>query len=965
MSNSESGVLADQASARASTPTPGIVVLATSDDGAAPALVRMDQPTVISNRVPAASPANGAAASPLELRKLLLGEKLDHFEVLDYIGGGGMGAVFRARDATLDRIVAVKVLAREQSVNDETVRRFHNEAQSAARLDHDNIARAYYVGEDRGLHFIVFEYIQGVNIRAMVEQRGPLPLAEACSYTLQVALALAHACSRDVVHRDIKPSNVLITADGRAKLVDMGLARLHQVDRSGDDLTASGVTLGTFDYISPEQARDPRTADVRSDLYSLGCTLYFMLTARPPFPEGTVLQKLLQHQGDAPPDPAEFNPGLPHELTAIVRKMMAKDPKHRYQHPDELVGDLLSLAERQGWQALDAERSTWVAPPRGLPQALARHVPWMAPLAALIAIVLVLDHLWSAPSADADMQRSRRSSRTVATVEPQAAAGGNRRNASNDDGKPAANAGKKPNAGGPAVQARGPKKSPDEAAAKPRSDVQRANQSVEDAVRPGEKSRPAATGAAGRSAAETEKAASRTNVAGVEKSQPSTNQNNQSPATGQSAAPSTSAATAAGVLVVDPNGTGDNVFTSLKAATVKAKNFDVIELRYNGPLQERPFVLNNLRLTIRSGEKFRPVVLFRPDDVDPLRYPRSMITVAGGQLSLVNVSLELDVPHPLAISAQSWTMFETQRAEQISLSQCTLTISNASESLAAAHSAVAFFDVTAAPGNGMMDMGMNMDMSPAVSSPPVLEKTMQLQLTDCIARGEAVFLRSRQSQPFELTWENGLLATSESLLLADVRTPASQRAAPLRMDIRLSHVTALVRGGLCVFDGDQARDIAHAEVKCSNCILIAGDQAAVLERRGVETAAADPNGFSRGNIVWVGDRNFYEGFRIFWRTGYLSAPPDEVTWDKWKTAWGQSHESSPPWGPVAWKRRVDVSKPIYLHAPADYALDESSPNNPALRAATDGRDVGFDLADLPSLEPAARKERATSDEPAS
>ena len=141
-----------------------------------------------------------------------------------------------------------------------------------------------------------------------------------------MAEALSHASQRDVIHRDIKPSNVLITPEGKAKLVDMGLARLHQVEHPDNDLTASGVTLGTFDYISPEQARDPRSADVRSDLYSLGCSFYFMLTGRPPFPEGTVLQKLLQHQAEDPVDPRQFRPDLPSEIGAILAKMLAKNP---------------------------------------------------------------------------------------------------------------------------------------------------------------------------------------------------------------------------------------------------------------------------------------------------------------------------------------------------------------------------------------------------------------------------------------------------------------------------------------------------------------------------------------------------------------------------------------------------------------------------------------------------------------
>ena len=226
--------------------------------------------------------------------------------------------------------VALKILSPEHAADPETVARFQNEAQSAARLDHDNIARVYDVGKDRGLHYIVFEFIDGVNVRDLVESKGPLSLAEAVSYTLQVADALAHAAERNVVHRDIKPSNLLITPAGQAKLIDMGLARLREVGAAAADLTASGVTLGTFDYISPEQARDPRNTDVRSDIYSLGCTFFFMLAGQPPFLGGTMLQKLLQHQGDQPPDVRQFRPELPEDVNRILRKMLAKDPRHRY-----------------------------------------------------------------------------------------------------------------------------------------------------------------------------------------------------------------------------------------------------------------------------------------------------------------------------------------------------------------------------------------------------------------------------------------------------------------------------------------------------------------------------------------------------------------------------------------------------------------------------------------------------------
>jgi serine/threonine-protein kinase len=241
-----------------------------------------DPKTIISNRPPLASPGQGEMEERLDAGKFSPGDMLGPYELIEYIGGGGMGRVYRALDTQLNRIVALKVLPPEHAADVETLLRFRNEARSAARLDHDSVVRVYYVGEDRTFPYLVFEFIEGQTIRALVERGGPLRLADALSYTLQVADVLTHAAERGVVHRDIKPSNVMITPQGRAKVIDLGLARLGDVNDSESDLTASGVTLGTFDYISPEQARDPRTVDVRSDIYSLGCAFFYMLSGRPP-----------------------------------------------------------------------------------------------------------------------------------------------------------------------------------------------------------------------------------------------------------------------------------------------------------------------------------------------------------------------------------------------------------------------------------------------------------------------------------------------------------------------------------------------------------------------------------------------------------------------------------------------------------------------------------------------------------
>ena len=330
--------------------------------------------------------AAGALPDASDVAPHVLGARLDHFELLDSIGVGGMGRVFRSRDTRLDRLVALKVLSPELSNDPEICRRFEQEAKAAARLDDRHFARVYFFGFDKGLRYIAMEYVEGENIRQKIQKIGRLSVAMVVNIGIQIARGLSHAASCGVVHRDIKPSNIILTPDGTAKLVDMGLARnFFQQSSPASELTQAGVTLGTFDYISPEQALDPRDADVRSDIYSLGCTLYHALTGRPPFNKGSALQKILQHQNDAVPDPRRFAQDLPEPVVAILMKMLAKEPKDRYQHPAELIDDLRAVAnllevplpDEQGYAAVIRTQSHfWES-----------QFSWVAPLVVLLAAV--------------------------------------------------------------------------------------------------------------------------------------------------------------------------------------------------------------------------------------------------------------------------------------------------------------------------------------------------------------------------------------------------------------------------------------------------------------------------------------------------------------------------------------------------------------------------------------------------
>jgi serine/threonine-protein kinase len=328
------------------------------------------------------------AAAPRRLPQP--GDRIGAFLLEEHIGAGGMGTVYRARDLCLERLVALKILPGEGANDPDVVPRFYQEARSAARLDHESIARIFSIGHDGGFHYIAFEYIEGATIRQRVQDGGPLPVGETVDYTLQIAGALVHAAERGVVHRDIKPSNLIVTPQGRVKLVDMGLARRFEREGAQPDegLTQSGVTLGTFDYISPEQARDPRDVDVRSDLYSLGCTMFHMLAGRPPFPEGTVLQKLLQHQEEAPPDVRSVAPGVPADLAAMVLKLMAKEPDRRYQSAEQLARDLAGLAGAHGLRVGGPDVLSWLAPAPA--PSWERHLVWGVPSVGLAALVALL-----------------------------------------------------------------------------------------------------------------------------------------------------------------------------------------------------------------------------------------------------------------------------------------------------------------------------------------------------------------------------------------------------------------------------------------------------------------------------------------------------------------------------------------------------------------------------------------------
>jgi serine/threonine protein kinase len=286
-----------------------------------------------------------------QARRLLQGraEKLvlGSYIILDPLGEGSMGQVFKARHRDLRRVAAVKLIRKDKLHNPNVVKRFEREVRAAAALDHPNIVLAYDADKIGGKHMLVMEYIEGaVDLGRVVAKHGPLPVEQACDCVRQAALGLQHASERGLVHRDIKPHNLLVTADGKTvKIVDMGLARLDELegDESGTVLTRAGTGLGTADYVAPEQALSSHTADIRADIYSLGCTFYYLLTAQVPFPDGGTVEKLVKHMKEKPRAVERIRPDIPPEVAAVVRKMMAKKPLDRYQTPAEVAAVLAKI----------------------------------------------------------------------------------------------------------------------------------------------------------------------------------------------------------------------------------------------------------------------------------------------------------------------------------------------------------------------------------------------------------------------------------------------------------------------------------------------------------------------------------------------------------------------------------------------------------------------------------------------
>jgi len=807
-------------------------------------------------------------SSSIAANLLPAGTRMGHYVIKKHIGGGGMGQVYQATDKALDRDVAIKVLTQQRTDDQGTVARFLNEARSAARLNHEHIAQVYfaYAGDDgaddvSSIPFIAFEYVEGINIRAMVEEHDVFPLSQALNYLLQIAHALAHAATHGVVHRDVKPSNILITREGRAKLIDMGLARLLDTSEARGDLTASGVTLGTFDYISPEQARDPRNADIRSDIYSLGCTFFYMLAGRPPFPEGTVLQKLLQHQGDAPPDIRSFQPTIPAEIAFLIQKMMAKDPKQRFQTPTVLIEALTDVARRLGLRPAGQGSLVWTHARPNRRSLLLRHVPWMAAV-SLLLVGFFLATLFLTPSEPfrppdwtdmpmppqnidiaaqpAEPFRTPVRSFNVAFVSQPAIQSSQRLAA--------------PVAGGGVVAA----------------GLQLAQ------PRTGRLTNPALV----RLASST--AASGTGTLGTG----TLSVAQFSPASQHIAAGRTGFVSQ--VRVVDPEDRTIGSYSSIASALIGAENGTTIELRWNGTLRiPEPIRLDHRDLRFVAAAGFEPILFFEPTELQ-----RSFFTVFSSSLEFERVGIEVRIDPNVRLP--HWSLFELAGGVQLTFDQCCLTIQNRIHfDHAAYHDDVAFFRNSAPTFlEGASNLG------------DTVFEPLTIEVTNSLLRGEAVGIRSNVPQDIDIRFTNSLIALAKPFIhIAESRRAVKQTTT----QIRWNKVAFFGRQWVADLQKELAAEPMIVDFNTQQSVFVLNRSPfAVL--RGLQSRQRMMDDFQ-----WTGAGNHFQGVSgLQFRSP--SSLPDDMSLEEWQEEWTLGTQEQTKIDTLILN---EIFKPMFRYTPLD------------------------------------------------
>ncbi len=904
-------------------------------------LVADDEKTVISvpesSRVEARTDVSAAVQSdPLRQRLFPAngsptgdesGVRLAHFEIRQRLGAGGMGAVFRALDLELARDVALKILHPGPSQDNSMVARFRNEARACAQLNHDNIARVFYAGSQDGLYFIAYEFASGCTIRDLIMERGQLSVAETVNYAIQVTLALNHIAAAGVVHRDIKPSNIMLTDTGRVKVVDLGLARRETEDSIGD-ITVAGTTLGTFDYIAPEQARDPRNADVRSDIYSLGCTMYHMLTGQPPYPEGTALQKLLDHQGKTPPDPRALNPRVSEGLAAIMRKMMANIPEHRYQAAGLLLNDLMRMASMLGLQSVPAEGIVWKKLQAARPATPIGAI-WV--FASVVAICLTAIFLQRWPLRSGELILAGGDER------------GEWREVRPENYPPVATAGESAQRSPTTVESTARSADPGSSAtgievaantaetgnlSGGTADSGSGNKSVNGVVESGLplSALPVPIASAAGGIAPTLADLSQLPI----------------PADAVDTArkpPMVAASEQMGPFVLQRSNGPAQSFRTLKAAIADAQSGDVVLLRYNGypddlPAQP-PVRIVGINLIVRAAEGYRPTLEF--DGVaESALTPGQMFSIRNqGSLTIRDLDLRVVVRDDL--TADRWSLFHLSGSNRIQLENVSIEVVNPD-----------------------LQPAVLFDMTDDAQSPgELLREELEIAMTRVICRAQGDAFRVACQPRGRIRLQNCGLALQGRLL--ELRGDASMQPARGSLEVFTDHVTCLHSGALIQASesdpeqrGMGQRLLPSVSVRSEASVFaVAMSESPLLRSSGSEWLEE-----LESLLVWNGFTNLYSGYSVFWITEAqsLDYASRRLDFAQWKQLWQKrtdgedtSAELLPDsvWRTQQWKSESGIV--MDRINPAAFELNGASffPGRTGLPQARDGLTPGVNAQELP------------------
>lgn len=845
------------------------------------------------------------------------GIRIAHFEISRRLGAGGMGAVFQATDLELSREIALKILHPGSTQDSSLIARFRNEARACARLNHDNIARVHYSGCQNGLYFIAYEFARGRTLRDVIQERGQLTADETVNYAIQITLALNHLDAAGIVHRDIKPSNIMLTDSGRVKVVDLGLARRDTTDSIGD-ITVAGTTLGTFDYIAPEQARDPREADIRSDLYSLGCTMYHMLTGQPPYPEGTALQKLLDHQGKAAPDPRQINPAVPVELSAIIRKLMASDPAHRYPAPGLLLNDLIQMAGLLGLHSVPAEGIVWRKADRHTGRQPIGAV-WMFASVLLICVTAVL------------LQRRSGNSFSSTDLIPGEEASWRQVDPAEYPLVASESLDEEANKSGSSAQARMNGKATDATTTETASSNNQTT--AESDAGTGAIDPPPYPGFPGSGALTQPLIDWALGLA----------RTHQTPVT-------TPEQTETGPFVLQSATSSGRSYRTLLAAIADARSGDLILLRFNGnpddlPAQP-PVRVVGMNLTIRAAEGFRPTLQFEAAPSGTVT-PGQMISLRGqGSLTIRDVDLRITVGEDLL--TERWSLFHLSGANRLQLENVSIECRNPD-----------------------MQPTSLFDLTDEMSGPSTSDEGLtEISLSRVIVRADADCVRVTAQPRGRLSVRDCGLAIRGSLL--QVLGDNSMQATRGKLEVTLNHVTCIHGSPLMVMnESDDARTstvrrvLPALAIESEACVFAAaGEHRRLLSSRG--SSFVDE---MERLVTWKGITNLYDGHAVFWEfeSSALDDTGRRMDFLQWKQFWNQRTDGeeeqalilqSLAWQNPEWRAAGD-SMASSQFTPAAFELDAALfvPTAQSLPVARDGRIPGVNVTELP---PFPRDDRSTS-----